>query len=476
MEEEERDISELLKRYEQMRESGKSIYFDAEEFEELAAHYDMLSQLDTAREIIQTGLKIHPESSLLLLANARFMIYDEHYQKALDYLNETFEGYDFDLYLLKIECLLRLEQPEEACLLVEELLDDDGIDEDIVFAELGYLYSDTDYFDDAILFYEQSLKINPENIDVLTELSYAYEMCENFDKAITVTNKILDIDPYAYDAWINIGKYYTMQDEYEKAIDAFDFALTINDSIVDVLKLKAHCLSLSGRMDEAITLFEECIAANHGDETLYYFLADCYFSMERYDDMLYCLNKYEELHGKTAEIFARKALAWLQKENIEQACLSLASGMLIDPLSECENLNIVTGELYFRMNELRVAEYFFLHAYEKGCEDGIMLDRLSLISIKKNDMAKAIEYTEKLADLDAGLQIRTRLALLYFEANDKKKFNQYLKTFSDEELKSLVSLFFSEEKPAFPFATRDVMINKLNDARERRQLFKNIVY
>jgi hypothetical protein len=107
-----------------------------------------------------------------------------------------------------------------------------------------------------------------------------------------------------------------------------------------------------------------------------------------------------------------------------------------------------------------------------------MIDRLSLISIAKGDVAKAIEYTEKLADIDPGYLVRMRLVLLYFEANDKQKFNQCLNAFDDEELKSLVGLFFSDEKQrTFPLsATREMMISKLNDARERRQLFKNIVY
>ncbi|MDR1810706.1 MAG: tetratricopeptide repeat protein, partial [Prevotella sp.] len=372
MDEEERDITDLVNRYEQMLETGTAVYFDTEEFDDLAAYYDMLDEVDKAKEIIETGLKIHPGNQMLLLARAKFMTDDAGYQKTLDYLNETFDGYDVELYLLKIECLLQLEQPEQAATLAEELLNDDELDEEIILAELGFTYADADYFEDAIALLEQSLACNPENIDVLTELSYAYEMCDDFDKAIAVSNKALDIDPYACDVWINLGKYYTMQDNYEKAIDAFDFALAVSADGYEVMKLKAHCLSLCGKIDEAIALFEECIASNRADDLLYYTMADCYFSMERYDDMLKCLDKYEELHGKSPEIFAKKALGWLQKNNLEKACASLMSGMEIDP--ESEDLSIVTGEFYFRLGEYSNAEFFFLHAYERDSSDVIMID------------------------------------------------------------------------------------------------------
>ncbi|GAB6012574.1 tetratricopeptide repeat protein [Viscerimonas tarda] len=471
---EEKDVSDLVRRYEQMLESGKSIYFDAEEFDDLAEYYDMLDDLETAKKLVDSGLKIHPGNQSLLLKSARFVIYSGQYREALEYLNKTFDGYDFELYLLKIECLLNLDLYSEANLLAEEVLNDDETDEEVIFAELGFLYEESDYYDDAISFFEQSLAFEHTNIEVLAELSYAYEMCDNFALAVDATNKILDIDPYSYEAWTNMGKLYSLQGQYEKAIDAFDFALTIDDSDADLLKLKAHCFSLCNRTDEAIALFEECIVLNPEDESLYYSLSDCYFSLELYDDMLCSLNRYEKLHGKTAEIFAKKALAYLQKEEMEQACLLMQSGMEIDP--ESEDLNIVAGEFYFRLGEYAKSEVFFLKTYGKEQDDRVMLDRLSLISIAKNDIDKAIEYTESLEQVAPDHSTKIRLALLYFEVGDRQKFNEYLNTFNDEELKLLTELFFSDENFVLPTITREALISKLNDARECRQLFKNIVY
>ena len=470
----EKDISGLLKRYGQMLESGKSIYFDAEEFDELAEYYDMLDDIDTAKKIVEDGLKIHPGNQSLLIKSAKFIVYSGEYKQALEYLNRTFSEYDFDLYLLKIECLLHLDSYDEANLLTQQILDDEEMEEDIIFSELGFLYAEADYYDDAIQFFEQSLAHKPANMEVLTDLSYSYEMCNNFSKAVEITNRILDIDPYSYESWVNLGKLYSLQDEYEKAVDAFDFALTIDDSDIDVFKLKAHCLSLCGRVEEAVTVFNECIEQNPEDESVYYSLSECYFSLEQYNEMLYCLDKYEDIHGQTAEVFAKKALAYMQREEMELVHSSLDSGMSINP--ESEDLNIVAGEFYFRLGEFSKGEFFFLKAYDKTKNNETMLDRLSLISISNNDVSKAIEYTERLIFFNSSSMVKTRLALLYFEADDKQKFNLYLDSFDDEELRALVKLFFSEEEFDISSITRNVLINKLNEARECRQLFKNIAY
>lgn len=469
----EKDISALIRKYEQMLESGRSIYFDAEEFDDLAEYYDMLDEIDSAKQVVETGLKIHPENPSLLLKTVKFMIYAGKYNEALEYMNKTFDSYDFELYLLKIECLLQLNLYDEADVLTQDVLNDEDTDKDIIFSELGFLYSETEYYDEAISFLEESLAHNPQNIDVLTELAYAYEVRSYFDSAIIVINKLLDIDPYSFDGWVNLGKFYSLQDEFEKAIDAFDFALTISESN-DVSKLKAHCLSLCNRVEEAIVVFKECITDNPYDESLYYSLSECYFSLGQYDEMLHCLDKYEELHGVTAEMFAKKALIYLQKEDFDTAYSFLQSGMEID--GESEDLNIVAGELSFRLGKYALAESYFLKAYEKTQANTTMLDRLSLICISGNDIEKAIIYTEKLVIADPDPLNKTRLALLYFEADDKQKFNQYLDTFNDDELKSLVKLFFSKDEFDLSHISRDVLINKLNDARECRQLFKNIVY
>ena len=51
----ERDMSDLIARYEQMLVSGKSVYFDADEYDELAEYYDKLDDLDSARDIVVQG-------------------------------------------------------------------------------------------------------------------------------------------------------------------------------------------------------------------------------------------------------------------------------------------------------------------------------------------------------------------------------------------------------------------------------------
>lgn len=457
-----------------MLNSGKSIYFDAEEFDELADYFDFLDETETAKNIVEDGLKIHPQNESLRLKKAKFMLYERRYELAFDYLNNNFSEYDFELYLLKIECLLQMDMYDDAGELATIILNDEDNDPEISYSELGFLYTEADYFDEATYYFEKSLEYNPDNIEVLTELAYVYEMKSDFESAIKISNKILDADPYFYETWVNVGKLYTLQEQFENAIDAFDFALTINESDTDVLKLKAHCLFLCDRTEEAINIFENCVELNPDDESLYYSLSECYLSLEQYDRMIEYLEKYQQYKGETAEILAKKAFAYMQKGDAGIASELIEKGMETDP--ESEDLNVVAGEFYFLKGDLPQSEIFFLKAYTTNMLNETILDRLSAINIWKNDFEKAAKYLEELIAINPYSPLKNRLALIYFEIGDKERFNIYLDTFSNDELKSLVEVFFPENQFDLNTVTRESLIIRLDDARECRQLFKNIQY
>jgi len=471
----EKDITTLVRRYEEMLAEGRNIYFDAEEFDELAEYYNSLDDLSQAETIVTKGLSIHPDNQQLMLKKAKLMILNGFYEKALGFLNENFNGYDLDLYLLKIECLLCLDLRKVASELINVAIEKEKSDPGILYSELGFLYSDIDCYNEAIGYFEKSLQYDPENEDVLIELSYSYEMKSDFESAVQISNKLLDINPYAYDVWINLGKLYSLQEEFENAIDAFDFACTINEFDRDALKLKAHCLSLVGRIDESIKVFKELEAEYPTDESIYNSLSECYFSLGLYDEMFHYLSKYEEIRGETIETIAKKAVVHIQNNNNEQAAALIDRGLQIDPNNE--DINIVAGEYYFETDNYPLAETFFHKVYSSGNRhNSTLLDRLSLISIAKNEIEEAINYMEKLIELVDDTQTKVRLGLLYFESGEKKKFISYIETFMDDELRYLASIFFSDETFDLENMSRQTLINRLNDARECRILFKNIKY
>ncbi len=470
---EERDITELLSRYEQMLLTGKSMYFDADEYDDLAEYYDELDDIETAREIVALGLSIHPDNEALMLRFGKYLVYDAKYTTALHYLNSRFSGYDFDLYLLKIECLLHLDLYAEAYELTAEVLKDEDTDLDVILSELGFLYVGAEYYDEAILYFEKSLEYDPTNMEVLNDLAYAYEVKSDFNSAIIVCNQILDADPYSIDNWIMLGKLYSLDGDFEKAIDAFDFALALDDTNISILKLKAHCLLLSERSEEAVKMLKECIDMSPEESFLYFSLAECYMSLEQYKDALKALWAYEGLVGETPESMANKSHAYLLLEQIDESVELIDKALKAD--SDSYDVNMIAGEVYLKLNILAGAEIFFKKALvlDEDSADEV-LEKLVAVYLRKDELLNAIECQEKLFEITESPESHEKLALLYMENGDKDNFDAAIESFDDESLFSVFSVFYPNDVLEIP--SRQSMLLRLNEAYECRLLYKNIKY
>ena len=120
MDDNELDIKELILKYEQMRYMGKSMYFDPDEFAILANYSNDFGDVSEAEYITDSGLKMHPGSTDLMIVKAKLLAAALLFQEAYDYLLGIGEDENnVDYLLVKIECLLNLDQLEQA----NEILD-----------------------------------------------------------------------------------------------------------------------------------------------------------------------------------------------------------------------------------------------------------------------------------------------------------------------------------------------------------------
>jgi tetratricopeptide (TPR) repeat protein len=74
-----------------------------------------------------------------------------------------------------------------------------------LLVKLGNLYYDSKLFPESIKYYEQALKVRPENSDVRTDMGTAYWYTGNADKAITEFNRALKYNPTHPGTLFNMG-------------------------------------------------------------------------------------------------------------------------------------------------------------------------------------------------------------------------------------------------------------------------------
>lgn len=470
----EKNISDLVRRYEIMQASGKNTYFDPDEFDDLAEYYESFDDIQMASDVVSLGLQMHPLNESLLLKQGKYLICEAKYEEALAFFLKHFSYYNFELYLLKIECYLQLGLYAESYQLVKEILADKDVDMGEALSELGFLYLGSDYYNEAILYLDKSLEyVDEDRVDILNDLAYAYEMKGDFNMAIETVDRLLDEDPYSYDTWINLGKLHSIQENFEKAIDAFDFALTINDEDDTVLRLKAHCLLLVGRIDEAIQIFTECINKSPQDIQLYVALAECYLAQDNYDSMLEVVENAEKIDITNSSLQAKRAIAMLYKGEMDEALSVILESLKTDSLSL--ELNSLAGDVYLVKEDYAKAKKYLEIVLEEDSENIKVLEKMASVYISEEAFKDAIDCLEKILKISPSQSHpKRKLVLLYFEIGNKEMFFHYLDMLSDEELHDIYYLFY--EEPEAQSLSRKELIRRLSEARECRILFKNLKY
>lgn len=476
MEDNELDINSLVEKYEHMQALGKNIYLDADEFALLAEYYSSGGDNEEAELLIEEGLKIHPGSSILMLAKAKLLIFSTKYEEALNYLKFADDDGDIDHSLLKIEALLHLSEFEKADEIAYKMIESELPEEDLYYfiTEFGFLLNDVDKFDKAIKHLEESLYMNKENTDVIIDLAYAYEMKGDMAKAIEYNNLLLDIDPYSFDAWINIGKLYSMNEQHDKAIDSFDFALTIKDDDLSAMKMKALSLYLNDNVKESIYLFRKCLSMSPDDESIYDSLLEAYAAAEQYNDMMKLIDLKEEQFGSKG-IIARRASVYISKNDFDTA--KKLFQQIPDDDKDTLDYYMLEGELAFNDDDFVTAEAAYIKASLISEDNEDILDRLANICVAQEKYTQAAEYLEELLEIAPDFPTaKSRLAFIRFEIGSKEPFDQIMQQFSDEELRTLLSMLMGASVSEFKDYSRDKILTRLNEARENRVLFKNIKY
>jgi cytochrome c-type biogenesis protein CcmH/NrfG len=74
-----------------------------------------------------------------------------------------------------------------------------------VRVELGNMYFDSERFDQAIIWYEAALKLNPNNVEASTDLAVCYYYSNDADHALQQIAKSLEIDPRHAKTLLNQG-------------------------------------------------------------------------------------------------------------------------------------------------------------------------------------------------------------------------------------------------------------------------------
>ena len=174
-EDENGDIQDLLLRYQNLKTGKAPSYIEEDDFEKIIAHLDEKDAIVEAIEAADIALSQFPSSALLMIKKADLLLATRKYTEALALLNTAalYDHQDMNLFILKTDAYLALDQPEEAIVLLQEALHlFEGAERTELLFELADVYDDHEAFDKVFDCLQLILEEEPTNEEALYKICF----------------------------------------------------------------------------------------------------------------------------------------------------------------------------------------------------------------------------------------------------------------------------------------------------------------
>jgi tetratricopeptide (TPR) repeat protein len=357
------DLKELLKQYQNLRNGRGHSFLDEESFEKIIDYFDDKEDMPKAIEAVELAIAQYPYSSVLLVKKADLMIATRHYTEALQILEQAslLDGADIDLYILKTDVYLALDQPEKAVSLLQDALHHfEGEERIELLFELADVYDDYEEFDKVFDCLKLILEQNPNHEEALYKICFWTDFTGRNEESIRLHQHIINDFPYSELAWFNLGAAFQGLKLYEKSVDAYKYAIAINEKFDYAYRNMGDAFIRLRKFREAIESLEKVLELSKPEDVIYEAIGHCYDKLSNYAQARFYYRKASHLNPDDSRLYYKLACTYLNEDLWSNAVKQLEAALHLN--AKQPEFNRAMGECKMQLGEYKDAIQFFSNA------------------------------------------------------------------------------------------------------------------
>ncbi len=354
------EIKELLLQFENLKSGRSHSFLEEEAFEKIIDYYNEKDQLPLALEAVDFAINQYPYSGGLLITRADLLIAARQYMAALDTLDEAalLDGSDINLYILKTDAYLAMDQQEKAAGVLEAALEYFEGDEKIeLLFELADVYDDYENFDKVFDCLKLILEIEPDNEEALYKICFWTDFTGRNEEGIRLHQKILEDFPFNELAWFNLAAAFQGLKLYEKAIDAYQYALAIDEKFDYALRNMGDAYLRLRKYKEAIEVLQKVLELARPEDVIYEAIGYCYDKLKNYAQARFHYRKAAHLNQDDSHLYFKIACTYMNEGVWESAIKNLHVSMRIH--RKQPEYNLAMGQCYMEQGKIEQAVQYF---------------------------------------------------------------------------------------------------------------------
>ena len=421
------ELQELLRQFENLKHGRSHSFLEEESFERLINYFEEKEDLVQAHLAADLGMEIYPYSGLLLIKKADLLLSSRQYQQSLQLLEkaELLDSTDINLYILKTEAYLALDQQPKAIELLEEALQlFDGEERMELLFELADVYDDYEEFDKIFDCLKLILEEDPLNEEALYKICFWTDFTGRNEESIRLHQTIINEHPYSELAWFNLGAAYQGLKLYEKSIDAYMYCVTIDEKFDYAYRNMGDAYIRMRKYKEAIEMLEKVLELSRPEEVIHDAIGYCFEKLKQPAQARFHYRKASHLNPEDSKLYYKIACTYLNEGQYESAIKQLNQALKMHRLQP--EYNLTMGHALAELRQFKeAAEYYanVIKARPKSVKGwSAMLDCL----LRSDSLDHADEYARAAFEATGHkpLFLFYRTAVLFATGNTKQAIVQ----------------------------------------------------
>lgn len=388
-------LRELLKKYENFKNGRSHSFIEEDAFEKIIDYYQEKEDLVKAMEAAEIAAEQFPYSSMLLIKKADILLANRKYQGALDILEQAslLDGGDINLYILKTDAYLALDQQEKAVVLLEEALGlFEGEEKIELLFELADVYDDYEDFDKVFDCLKMVLEDEPNNEEALYKICFWTDFTGRNEESIRLHQQIIDEYPYNELAWFNLAAAYQGLKLYEKSIDAYQYAITIDDKFDYAYRNMGDAYIRLRKYKEAIEVLEKVNELAKPEDVIFEAIGHCYDRLKNFAQARFYYRKASHLRQDDSKLFYKIACTYFNEGQWESCIKQLDTAMKIHRLQP--EYNLLMGECKMQLGAFKDSVQYFSNVVRVRPRNASGWESLIRCLYKAEYFDEAAEQTE----------------------------------------------------------------------------------
>ncbi|MEO6687369.1 MAG: tetratricopeptide repeat protein, partial [Dyadobacter sp.] len=279
------EMRQLLHQYANLRQGKSPSFLEEDSFERIIDYYDEKDEMSAALEAVGYGIDQYPYSSVLQIKKADLLIATRQYREALEILEkaEILDSSDINVYILKTDVYLALDQQQKAADLLEEAIHIfEGEEKIELLFELADVYDDYEEFEKVFNCLKMILEVDMTNEEALYKICFWTDFTGRNEEAIRLHERIINEHPYSELAWFNLGAAFQGLKLYEKSIDAYHYAIAIDEKFDYAYRNMGDAYLRLRKYKEAVEVLQKVLELTRPEDVIYEAIGHCYDKMKNF--------------------------------------------------------------------------------------------------------------------------------------------------------------------------------------------------